>query len=665
MNPRHLTAIVAILTVGLAASRVAMGADEPSATCTVAVDKPGAKISPTLNGIFFEDINFAGDGGLCPERVKNGSFEFKPDPMLGWRKVDRGGPGFISVRDDQPLNANNPHYLRLTTDIPAGASNVSFGLSNEGFRGMGIAKGATYTFSTYARTSSPNLTLSIEVQDHENHKIASAQLSGFTSQWQKHSVEIECPAQDENAHLLISANTSGSIDLDMVSLFPNDTFNGHGLRTDLVQLLKDLHPKFMRFPGGCIVEGRFLDSRYQWKKTIGDRAERTLIVNRWNTEFKHRLTPDYFQSYGLGFYEFFQLCEDIGAKPLPILNCGMACQFNSSELVPLDELQPYIQDALDLIEFANGPAVSTWGAKRAAMGHPQPFNLDRMGIGNEQWGPRYPERYEKFAAAIKAKYPNMLLITGAGPFPEGREFDYAWKKLTALGADIIDEHYYKDPEWFLANTHRYDNYDRSKPKVFAGEFAAQSVAIASPDNKNNWQCALSEAAFMTGLERNGDLVVMSSYAPLFAHVDAWQWTPNLIWFDNLRSYGTPNYYVQKLFSTNVGSTVLPIELSSNDGLYAVASRDDASGEVILKLVNSKAAARSLHIELNGITTPGATMEAQVLASADLKAENSLDQPTRVAPVITAAEPISSPFDRQLPSYSLSILRIHPPRDVSR
>jgi alpha-N-arabinofuranosidase len=636
-----------------------------AASVTIATDKPGHPISPTLNGIFFEDINFAADGGLYPERVKNGSFEFSPDPTMGWRKVDvSAGTEHLDVRDDQPLNANNPHYLRLTVDSVGEGGKGSFGILNEGFRGMGIAKGEKYIFSTYARNAAQPMTLLIEVQDHAGKPIASAELANITGDWKKYSMEIECPIGDLKGQLRIAAKTAGTVDLDMVSLLPAAKENEHpnALRRDLVQLLKDLRPKFMRFPGGCIVEGRTLASRYQWKNTIGDVSQRKLIVNRWNTEFRHRLTPDYFQSYGLGFFEFFQLCEDIGAKPLPILNCGMACQFNTAELAPLDDLQPYIQDALDLIEFANGPADSKWGSQRAAMGHPAPFNMDRIGIGNEQWGKAYFDRYILFATAIKAKYPQMLLISGAGPFPEGFSFAYAWKRLTELKGDIVDEHYYRDPEWFLNNTHRYDNYDRSKPKVFAGEFAAQSVGIASPDNKNNWQCALSEAAFMTGLERNSDVVVMSSYAPLFGHVDAWQWTPNLIWFDNLRSYGTPNYYVQKLFSTNTGTTLLPVEVTDGgDRLYTVASRDDASGDVILKAVNAQSSACTLHLTLSGMAKASAMVDAQVLASSDLHAENSLDEPTKVAPVAAPQITVGGPFDRELPAYSVTVFRIHPDR----
>jgi alpha-N-arabinofuranosidase len=318
---------------------------------------------------------------------------------------------------------------------------------------------------------------------------------------------------------------SGQLDLDMVSLFPVDTWRHrpNGLRKDLVQLLYDLHPGFLRFPGGCIVEGRQLVTRYRWKTTVGDIAQRQTIISRWNDEFDQRPAPDYFQSFGLGFYEYFQLAEDIGAKPLPILNCGMACQFNSSETAALDQLDEYVRDALDLIEFANGPVTSPWGKLRAQMGHPEPFHLTMIGVGNEQWGPRYVERYKVFAAALKAQHPEIKLVVAAGPLPSGEPFDSMWSTWRSLHADIVDEHYYMGPEWFLANTRRYNDYDRSGPKVFAGEYAAQSVATTSSENRNNWKTAIAEAAFMTGLERNGDVVQMASYAPLLAHADAWQW----------------------------------------------------------------------------------------------------------------------------------------------
>jgi alpha-L-arabinofuranosidase len=364
--------------------------------------------------------------------------------------------------------------------------------------------------------------------------------------------------------LYVLVDGKGSVDLDMVSLFPEKTWKNRpgGLRADMVQMLADMKPGFLRFPGGCIVEGSELSRRYQWKNTISPVEERQLLINRWNYEFLHRPTPDYYQSFGLGFFEFFQLCEDIGAEPLPILNCGMACQFNSGELCPLDQLEPYIQDALDLIEFANGPANSVWGAKRAAMGHLKPFNMKMLGIGNEQWGPQYIERYTRFAKVLKEKYPEIQLVSAAGPLPDDERFKFAWPKLRELNADIVDEHCYANPIWFSANTHRYDNYDRNGPKVFMGEYAAQSDKIVSTKNRNNLECALSEAAYMTGLERNADVVRMASYAPLFGNVDAWQWTPDLIWVDSLHIYGTPNYYVQQLFSRNRGDVTLPIKVKT-------------------------------------------------------------------------------------------------------
>jgi alpha-L-arabinofuranosidase len=425
----------------------------------------------------------------------------------------------------------------------------------------------------------------------------------------------------------------------MISLFPDDTWKNRpgGLRADLVQLLADLKPGFLRFPGGCIVEGYELATRYQWKKTVGNIEDRKTIINRWNTEFKHRLTPDYYQSFGMGFFEYFQMAEDIGAEPLPILSCGMACQFNSAEVAPMDQLDPYIQDAIDLIEFANGPTDSQWGKIRARMGHPAPFNLKMIGVGNEQWGAQYIERYQAFTKKIKAKYPDITIVTGTGPSPDGKFFDFAAGELKRLKAEIVDEHYYANPDWFLKNATRYDSYDRNSYKIFAGEYAAQSVKTCSPDNQNNWKCALSEAAFMTGLERNADVVNLCSYAPLFAHVDGWQWRPDLIWFDNLKSFGTTNYYVQKLFSNNKGTQVLNMTLENKpltgqNGLYASTAFDQKSNEIILKLVNStdKSQNQTITLESKKRLNPKAKMF--VLKSDNPDEINSLDQPTLVSPV---------------------------------
>ena len=628
---------------------------------TVQVNKPGAAIPKTLFGLFFEDINFGADGGLYPERVKNRSFEF-PNPMMGWKQLDRGdGKGQLYVYDHGSVNDTpNSHYLRIKS---TGNGN-GFGVSNEGFRGIGVQKGAEYRFSIRARRvdGSP-AALRIEVEDGEQ-VIGETQVTGFTNVWKTYTATLQPTDTSSKARLNILLQGNGAVDIDLVSLYPKDTWQNrpNGLRSDLVKLLKDMKPGFLRFPGGCIVEGRYLDQRYRWKTTIGDLDERKLIINRWNTEFNWRATPDYYQSFGLGYYEYFLLSEDIGAEPLPILNCGMACQFNSGELAPLEDIDNYIQDAIDLIEFANAPVNTKWGRKRAEMGHPKPFNLKMIGVGNEQWGPQYVERYEIFAKVLKQKYPNLSLVTSAGPSPDGERFEFLWRKMRELKADLIDEHYYMAPQWFRENSGRYDNYPRTGPKVFAGEYAAQSVGIASPDNRNNWECALSEAAFITGLERNSDVVRMSSYAPLFGHVDAWQWTPNMIWFDNLRSYGTPNYYVQKMFSVNKGTRELPVLLdgSPKNGhgeLYASASVDEAAGEVIVKLVNTGSAEKQARITLDGARRVGPGGKAFVLQSEDLKAENSLDHPTKVAPVEKQLQVAGSEFSYSLLPRSFTVLRI--------
>jgi alpha-L-arabinofuranosidase len=451
----------------------------------------------------------------------------------------------------------------------------------------------------------------------------------------------------------------------MISLFPTDTWKKRpgGLRNDLVQLLADMKPGFMRFPGGCIVEGHELSTRYQWKKTIGPVEERTVSINRWNNEFAHRPTPDYYQSFGLGFFEYFQMCEDMGAEPLPILNCGMACQFNTSEVVPVDQLDTYVQDALDLIEFANGDAATTAGGKlRAQLGHPAPFGMELLGVGNEQWGEQYVERFEVFQKAIKSKYPEIRLVSSAGPGSEGESFQYLTQNMTRLGADIIDEHYYQKPEWFLQNAARYDKYDRNGPKIFAGEYAAQSDRVVSMENRNNWRCALAEAAFMTGLERNADVVRMASYAPLMAHVDAWQWKPDMIWMDNLRSFGTPNYYVQKMYSTNKGDRILPVSyknavVAGQDSLYASATFEQAGNEAILKIVNVSGKEQPAEILLDGAAKLNTSAKITVLHSSDLDMENSLDQPMRIAPAERTASVKNGKLTTVLAPYSFAVFRI--------
>jgi alpha-L-arabinofuranosidase len=610
----------------LAAAASSLLGSEP-ASISVQANQPGAHINPSMWGVFFEDINFGADGGLYAELVKNGSFEF-PDARMGWKKL--GG----KAADNEVL------YLRRTDATEANGRLVrihslpgsSIGLSNEGFRGIGVQAGETYEFTVDARCTQGATRLRVELLGTPG-VLASGVIEKIGGDWSKLSLNLVPNATEAKATLNIIAEGDGFTELDRASLFPRKTWKNRpqGLRADMVQMLADMKPGFLRFPGGCIVEGFNLDLRYQWKKTLLPREERQVLLNRWNVEMKDRQTPDYFQSFGLGFFEYFQLCEDIGAQPLPIINCGMACQFNSTELVPLESLAPYVQDALDLIEFANGPVTSTWGAKRAALGHPAPFGLKLLGIGNEQWGPQYVERYQVFAKAIRAAYPDVKLVVAAGPSPADARFNYLWDQWKQLKPDIVDEHSYSPASWFINSFRRYDSYSRQGSKVFVGEYACHT-----PERKNNLESALAEAVFMLGLERNADVVSMAAYAPLFAHVDAWQWKPDMIWVDNLRVMGTPNYYVQKLFSLNRGDLVVPttVKCGGESRLFASASRDEAAHELILKVVNPDALAVSATLAIDSVTASGLTVKRIVLSAASSEAENSLDDPRKVSPVET-------------------------------
>src|SRR5690606_11326663 len=513
---------------------VSQGIEIPMGTnseLVVDLSASGIKIQPTMYGLFFEDINFGGDGGLYGELIKNRSFEF-PDPKMGWQEPNSTGP---SLNGDSGLgkitNYVNPKGNKKYSHTVVN-NDENYLLYNEGYRGIGLKRDARYDLSVLLANNNGIQKVKFALVDSTDAVLASTEFIPQAGGWKSYEAVLVPDRTEAKAKLRISFEGRGSIDMDMVSLFPQDTWKGRkkGLRRDLVELLDGLEPGFLRFPGGCIVEGRTLAQRYQWQNTVGPVLDREILVNRWNTEFDHRPTPDYYQSFGIGFYEYFQLSEDLGAEPMPILGCGMACQFNTGELVPMEALAPYVQEALDLVEFANGDLDTPWGKLRADMGHPEPFNMKYLGIGNEQWGPEYFQRYKVFAQAIGEKYPEIILISTPGPFPDGDMFDYGWEQMKELNVAIADEHFYRSPEWFRENADRYDGYDRKGPKVFAGEYAAQSVAIASPDNKNNWNCALSEAAFMTGLERNAEVVHLTSYAPLMAHSEGWQWTPDLIWF---------------------------------------------------------------------------------------------------------------------------------------
>jgi alpha-L-arabinofuranosidase len=629
----------------------------------VNTSKTITKIQPTMYGVFFEDINFAADGGLYAEMVKNRSFEFD-NPLMGWKQPKSDTHKYntesgIAVPVQFSKKGTNHNYCRVTVKNAKG-----YEIINEGFRGMGIKSGAKYNLTLKAANQSGTISkIIVQLNDKDNKVLSENSIAVSGNSWKEYTTQLTSNATEAKAKLRFTFEGTGVIDLDMISMFPEDTWNGrkNGLRKDLVQLLYDIKPGFLRFPGGCIVEGRTLAQRYQWKKTVGEVDNRQVLVNRWNTEFAHKQAPDYFQSFGLGFFEYFQLSEDIGASPLPILSCGMACQFNTGELVPMDQLDPYVQDAIDLIEFANGSTDTPWGKVRADMGHPKPFNLKFIGVGNEQWGTDYIERYKVFEKAIKSKHPEITIVSGSGPFPEGDYFDYAQSELKKLNAEIVDEHYYKDPKWFRENATRYDNYDRKGPKIFAGEYAAQSVAIASPENKNNWECAFSEAAFMTGMERNAEVVHLTSYAPLFAHEEGWQWTPDLIWFNNLESFGTPNYYVQKLFATNKGTDLLSITdngktiIGQND-LFASAVKDVNTKEVIVKIVNTSAKAQDLSIDLKGskLQSKGTII---TLASSDLNDENSFANPKKLSPKESDYTLKGEKAPLKVPAYSVTVLKL--------
>ena len=606
--------------------------------------KPGAEIQPTMYGLFFEDINYAADGGLYAELVKNRSFEF-PQHFMGWKTF-----GKVSLKDDGPFE-RNPHYVRLAY---AGHPHKQTGLDNEGFFGIGIKKGAEYRFSVWARVAEGETPAKIRVEladtksMGEQQAFATADVTVDSREWKKYQVILKPEVTNPKAILRIFLASRQTVDLEHISLFPVDTWQGHenGLRKDLVQALADIKPGVFRFPGGCIVEGTDIASRYDWKKSVGMVENRPLNENRWQYTFPHRFFPDYYQSYGLGFYEFFQLSEEIGAEPLPVLSCGLACQFQNPNMdahVPLCDLESYIQDALDLIEFANGAVDTPWGKIRADMGHPAPFNLKLIGIGNEQWGKEYPEHLEPFVKAIRKKYPDIKIVGSSGPDSEGEQFDYLWPEMKSLKADLVDEHFYRPEAWFLSQGARYDNYDRKGPKVFAGEYACHGKG----KKWNHFHASLLEAAFMTGLERNADIVHMATYAPLFAHVEGWQWRPDMIWFDNLNSVCTVSYYVQQLFATHKGTNVLSLTMNKKpvtgaegqNGLFASAVCDKNKNEIIVKVANTSDKKQPLSLIFNGLKKKEVLSGARCikLSSADMDKDNTIENPLAIIPQETSLD----------------------------
>lgn len=608
----------------------------------IRVNKPGAEIAPTMYGLFFEDINYAADGGLYAEMIKNRSFEF-PDRLMGWRSF-----GKVSVMDDGPFE-RNPHYVRL---LSPGHKDKRTGLDNEGFFGIAFVQDSTYRFSVWARQVSDKPSrMIVELiepdADGESQVCGSVKIKVTSKDWEKYIATLKPDRTvSKDGRLRIFLDSSEGVDIEHVSLFPSNTWRGHenGLRADLATLLAETKPGVFRFPGGCIVEGTDLATRYQWKNTVGPVENRPLNENRWHYTFPRRFYPDYYQSNGLGFYEYFLLSEEMGAAPLPVISVGLACQYqnrNPEAHVPVDSLQPYIQDALDLIEFANGDTTTVWGALRAEMGHPAPFGLKYLAVGNEQWGPEYVERLTKFVDALRSAHPEIEIVGSSGPQSEGEQFDYLWPEMKRLKVDLVDEHFYRPEDWFLSQGARYDSYDRKGPKVFAGEYACHGKGY----KRNHFNAALCEAAFMTGLERNADIVRMATYAPLFAHVEGWQWRPDMIWFDNLRSVPTASYYVQQLYSTYKGSRVLPLTMDgkpvtgaeSQHGLFASAALDDSTGHYIIKVANTSSEPRDVRFNFMGMRKKASLSEVRViyLRAADKRAENTLDRPDVVKPYETS------------------------------
>lgn len=655
MNLRNLIAAAALTAaLPLAADNV----------ITVNALHPAAPVQPTMYGIFFEDINYAADGGLYAELVKNRSFEFTPDHLMGWQAF-----GKVEIKDDGPFD-RNPHYARLHS---AGHRDWWTGLTNEGYFGIGLRHGAEYRFTVWARipegkAQKLRVQLIDPYTDEEQQQFASTDITVSGTEWKKYTAHLRSNRDIQKAQLRLflcdenGRSGTGEMDVEHVSLFPVDTWRGHenGLRRDLAQALYDMHPGVFRFPGGCIVEGTDLQTRYQWKNTVGPVENRPTNKNRWESTFTSRYYPDYFQSYGLGFYEFFLLAEEIGAEPLPVLNVGLACQFQNGEdaHVPAtrEALQPYIDDCLDLIEFANGATDTKWGRLRADMGHPAPFGMKLLAIGNEQWQKPYYERLKFFVEQVRAKHPEIKIIGTSGPNSEGRDFDDGWVAMKHQGADLVDEHFYRNINWFKRQMSRYDQYDRQGPKVFAGEYACHD----SGKKWNHAGAALYEAAFMTNLERNADVVHMATYAPLFAHVDGWQWRPDAIWYDNLRSARTTSYHVQALYAQNRGTHVLPLTNtafpeSGEDGLFASAVADKDAGDYIIKVANTTDRPQPFTLTLTGLKTlTKATTQTLDLSDYDL--ENTVARPTAIQPQAGFLTPEGNSLKATIPAKSFWVIR---------
>lgn len=646
--------LIVTFAIALGALSGPVVAQETSPLIAVHISAAGKPISSNLFGVFFEDLNWAADGGLYGELVRNRSFEFSAEDhggwneLTGWDFVERdGGKGSVIIKSDSPLNANNPHYAVLGLQSNVGVA----GLRNSGFDGIPVKTGKRYNFSVFARQlAGPGAPLVVRLESKAGDLLATAELPSPDSAWMKYKAVLEATNSDTDARLVLLTTGEGQVGVDMVSLFPQKTFydRSNGLRADLAQTIADLHPKFVRFPGGCLVHGDGIDNIYNWKNTIGPVEERKGQRNIWG----------YHQSVGLGFYEYFQFCEDIGAKPLPVVAAGVCCQ-NAGESVTkvweegqrglaMSDMPAYRQDVLDLIEWANGPTNSKWGAKRAASGHPASFHLQYLGIGNEDKQTEvFRERFKMIYNAVKEKYPEITVIGTVGPRPEGEDYQLGWKFSDKLRVPIVDEHYYEKPEWFLGNLHRYDGYDRGKSRVYVGEYASRGNALFN---------ALAEAAFMTSLERNGDIVHMASYAPLLCKDRHENWRPDMIYFNNAKIVCSANYYVQQMFSCNQGDVYYPINIEgANNSLAISCVKDSGSREVVVKLVNVSTNSVRVALSLGpvGQIYPVAT---RIVLNGKPNAENTFANPEEIAPQ-TDNLTASNPFECDLSADSFTLLRI--------
>lgn len=608
------------------------------------------EISDMLIGIFFEDINYAADGGLYAERIQNRDFEYHPGDRL-YRDNDWTSKKAWSVTGEvafeiataDPVHVNNEHYAVLDVQRKGAA------LINEGWDGIPVEAGKQYDFSVFARTPGRSRSgLTIRLRDSAGRVVGETEISRVTGNWKKHEAVLTATASAPDAKLEIVPQRRGRIDLDMISLFPRHTFKNrrNGLRADLAQAIADLNPKFVRFPGGCVAHGDGIANMYRWENTIGPLESRVPQRNIWG----------YHQTAGLGYFEYFQFCEDIGAEPIPVVPAGVPCQNSATGGhgqqcgIPMDEMDDYVQSVLNLIEWANGDADTEWGRKRAEAGHPAPFNLKYLGVGNEDLiTDIFEERFTMIYNAVREKHPEITVIGTVGPFYRGTDYEEGWDLARKLDLQIVDEHYYQPPGWFINNQDYYDKYDRNGPKVYLGEYAAHL-----PGRPMNMETALSEALYLTAVERNGDIVRMTSFAPLLAKENHTQWNPDLIYFNNTEVKPTVDYYVQQLFGRHAGNRYIPSQVNLSNADESVRERvgisvvrDDVRGDLILKLVN--------------------LLPVDVEANIDLSAYSLAEEGTLIVlegqPVEEDVRPVektiglSEALDYRLPAYSFSVIRV--------